>query len=77
VIGWFLDVYSLLLLAAVVLSWIQLPDDNPLVRITRATTEPVLRPIRRVIPAVAGLDLSAMLLLFALRYLRGYLMNTV
>lgn len=77
VLGLLIDLYSLLVLASVVLSWIQLPDENPLVRFTRAATEPVLRPIRRVVPAIAGFDLSAMLLLLLLRFLRGFLMNTV
>jgi YggT family protein len=71
------DLYSLVVLAAVVLSWIQLPDENPLVRFTRAATEPLLQPIRRVVPAIGGLDLSAMLLLFALRFLSGLLMTSV
>lgn len=68
------DLYSLIVLAAVILSWVRLPPDNPIVRVTSALTEPVLAPIRRVLPDMGGLDLSPMLLLIALRLLRGVLL---
>ena len=35
-------------------------------------TEPVLAPIRKVVPSFGGLDLSPMLLLFALRLLQRF-----
>ena len=41
----------MVVLAAVVLSWIQLSPDNPAVRFTRAVVDPVLEPIRRLLPS--------------------------
>ena len=49
------DAYSLLVLVAVILSWTRAAPDNPIRKITDATVEPVLEPIRRVIPPIAGL----------------------
>ena len=57
------DAYSVLVLAAVVISWIQVRPDNPIRRITDATVEPVLRPIRRVLPSLGGIDFSPWVLL--------------
>jgi YggT family protein len=68
-----LDAYSLVVLAAVILSWVRLSPDNPLVRIATALTEPVLAPIRKVLPDLGGLDLSPMLLLLGLRFVRRLL----
>jgi YggT family protein len=68
-----IELYSLVLLASVLLSWLPLDPDNPFVRAIRAVTEPVLEPIRRVLPPVAGLDLSPMLLLLALQLLQRVL----
>jgi YggT family protein len=68
-----IDLYSLVVLVAAILSWVPLDQRNPLVTITHALTEPVLAPIRRVIPPMAGLDLSAMVLLIALQILKGLL----
>jgi YggT family protein len=50
-----------------------LPFDrrNGLVVTLHRLTEPALAPIRRVLPPMAGLDLSPMVLLIALRALRG------
>ena len=69
-----LDLYSMVILAAVILSWVQLPPENSLVRVVRTLTEPLLAPIRRILPAVGGLDLSPWVLLVALRLLRGILL---
>ena len=38
-------------------------------------TEPVLAPVRRLIPSVAGLDLSPMIVVFALYFISGYLLR--
>jgi len=70
-LGLLIDVYSLLVLVAVILSWIQVGEDNPLRRVTDVTVEPVLARIRKVLPAMGGLDFSPLLLLFGLRFLRG------
>jgi YggT family protein len=68
-----IDLYSLVVLVAVILSWIPLDRRNPLVTITHALTEPVLAPIRNVLPPMAGLDLSPMILLFALQLFKNLL----
>jgi YggT family protein len=70
-----IDGYSLVVLASVILSWIRLDPDNPLVKIVEALTEPILGPIRRVLPDFGGIDFSPMLLLLALRFLRGLLVR--
>jgi YggT family protein len=61
-----IDIYSLIVLAAVVVSWLQLAPTHPLRSTLDRFTEPVLRPIRRVLPPVSGMDLSPLVLLLAL-----------
>jgi YggT family protein len=68
-----IDGYSLVVLASVILSWIRLDPDNPIVKVVDALTEPVLGPIRKVLPDFGGIDFSPMLLLLGLRVLRGLL----
>jgi YggT family protein len=68
-----IDLYSLVVLVAVIVSWVALDRRNPLVTITRALTEPVLAPIRNLLPSMGGLDLSPMVLLIALQLLKGLL----
>jgi len=68
-----LDLYSLVLLASIVLSWVQLPDDNPFVRIVRQLTEPVLERVRRILPTAGGFDFSALIVIVALNLLKALL----
>jgi YggT family protein len=68
-----LDLYSLVLLASVVLSWVQLSEDNAFVKIVRQLTDPVLEPVRKVVPPVGGFDLSPVLVILALNLLKALL----
>ena len=70
-----LDLYSLVVLGAVVVSWLQLPPSNPIVTLLGTMTEPLLAPIRRILPDMSGLDFSPLVLLFGLRLLRGILLT--
>lgn len=68
-----IDLYSLVVLIAVILSWVQVDPRNPLAMFVHNLTEPALEPIRRILPPMAGLDLSPMVLLLALQFLKGAL----
>lgn len=69
------DLYSYVVLASVILSWVHLPPDNPFVKVISALTEPVLAPIRRVLPAVGGMDFSPVVLLVGLSLIRRLLVG--
>ena len=66
-----IDIYSLIIVAAVVVSWINAPRNHPAVRFLHALTEPVLAPIRKVLPSVGGMDFSPVVVLVGLRLLVG------
>jgi len=66
-----IDLYSLVVLLAVVFSWVGTDWRNPLARIVYSLTNPALAPIRQVLPVMGGLDFSPMVLLFLLRALRS------
>lgn len=79
IICWLLTLYWLVLLAHVVFSWVPRPPEPivPLVRGVRALVEPVAAPLRRAIPPLqlggVGLDLSILILFFAVILLRAVL----
>lgn len=64
-----IELYSYIVLASVLVSWVQLPRDNPLVQILDTFTEPVLEPIRKIMPDMGGLDFSPMILFVLLSML--------
>ena len=70
-----LDAYSMVVFASVVVSWLNLDPEHPIARVTRALTEPVLEPIRKVLPDMGGIDLSPMVLLFGIQLLRRLLFH--
>lgn len=70
---WLIDLYSLIVLASVVLSWIPTARGHPVARFIEAATEPVLRRIRSVLPPMGGLDLSPLVVLLALQLVKRLL----
>ena len=80
-----LQLYIWILIAQVVMSWLvsfKIVDTRqPIVRqIGMALwrlTEPVLGPIRRILPAMGGFDLSPIVAILALTFLRIFLINDV
>ena len=46
------------ILGRVIISWLNLSSENPIVVILNQITEPILGPIRRLLPRMGMLDLS-------------------
>jgi YggT family protein len=77
-----LDIYFWVIVAAVVASWLAafgvINTHNHFVRravlALDALTAPVLRPIRRVLPAMGGLDLSPLVACLAIGFIE-YIIN--
>jgi len=61
--------YFFLIIVAVILSWVGARARHPVVPLVFQLTEPVLQPIRRVIPPIGGMDLSPLFALIAIRFL--------
>lgn len=77
-----LQVYWIVVVARIIMEWIPVSYDHPLARlrsVLRSVTEPVLGPLRRLIPPVrlggAGLDLSPIILLISLSLLAEAICN--
>ena len=64
-----IDLYSLIIVGAVVVSWIDVPRDNPAIRLLHRATDPVLTAVRRALPKTGGIDLSPLVVLIGLRLL--------
>lgn len=62
-------IYFFLIIVAVILSWVGARSRHPVVPLVFQLTEPVLRPIRKVIPPIGGIDLSPLFALIAIRFL--------
>jgi YggT family protein len=79
-LGLLIQLYSFIVIARLIFSWIRVPEQGPLAMIygwLYTVTEPPLRAIRRVVPPVrlgdGALDLSPIILLIALWILSAIL----
>jgi YggT family protein len=80
-----LDLYVWLLIISALLSWlIAFGVINSYSRAVRMfmdfvarITDPVLAPIRRIIPPVNGLDLSPLILIFIIYFIRSFIHHLV
>jgi YggT family protein len=59
------QLFSLLLLARILISWFNLDPYNPIVQFLHNATEPFLAPVRRRLPPTGMMDLSPMVVLIA------------
>ena len=72
-----LSIYSLILIVRVLLSWFPNVDwSNPILSSISSITDPYLNIFRGLIPPIGGIDLSAILAIFALQIMQGLLTNT-
>jgi len=49
-----------------ILSWFNLRRDNPIVVVLSFITDPILEPLRRIVPRLDGLDLTPMIAVLVL-----------
>jgi YggT family protein len=57
-----------MLLIRAVLSWFN-QGYNPIVMVMTQLTEPILAPVRKVLPAIGGLDLSVLVVFIAMNFI--------
>ena len=73
-IGLVINVFLFAILIQVILSWINPGGYNPLASLIQGLTEPLLRPARKLIPPIGGLDLSPMVVMIGLVLLKMLLL---
>lgn len=49
---------NVIIIARVILSWVKLSPSNPIAIIIYGISEPMLKPVRRLLPNTGGLDFS-------------------
>ena len=70
-------ILDLFVWARVIISWVNHDPYNDIIRIIYQVTEPMLRPIRDIIPATSiGIDISPFVLLFLLNIAESFALRT-
>lgn len=69
------NLFMFAIFVRIILSWISPGQHNPATAIITTLTEPILRPVRRVIPPMGGFDISPIFVIIALGALTRVLMG--
>ena len=80
-----IDIYTWIVIASAIMSWLvafgvvntRNQFIHYVVEFLYRVTEPALRPIRRILPNLGGIDISPVILLLALFFLRSLLAEYV
>ncbi len=66
IVGLLVQFLAFAIFARAILSWFPIDKNGPVFQFLAAVTDPILEPLRRVIPPVGMLDLTPMIAMFLL-----------
>jgi YggT family protein len=69
------DAYIIIIIIRAVLSWMRHNPNQPLIKFIYEVTEPPLRLIRQYVPNFGGLDISPIILIFAVYLIENILVK--
>lgn len=72
-----INIYIVGIAIMAIISWINPTGYNPIVGLINQLTNPVMRPFRRLIPPMSGLDLSPMFAFFVLMFIKLAVVNSL
>ena len=72
-------ILQILIVARAIISWVNPDPYNPIVIFLKKVTEPILYPIRKLLPIgmSMGIDLSPIIALLALVFIDSFLVSTL
>ena len=68
---------ELAILARVLMSWIRPNPDNPIVQAIYQITEPIMGPLRRIIPPLGMIDITPMVALIILQIVQEIILSVI
>ena len=69
------DIFIVALFVQAILSWVNSDPYNPINKLLNNLTFPILRPIKRVVPPMGGLDLSTLVALIGLMFIKRVMLS--
>lgn len=69
------DIFIVALFVQAILSWVNPDPYHPVTSLLRTLTSPVLRPIQKYIPPIGGIDLSTLVALIGLMFIKRLVLS--
>lgn len=65
------------ILIRALISWFRIAPDHPIVRVLDDVTEPIMAPLRRVVPRLGMLDITPIVAMIGLQILQQILVSSL
>ncbi len=80
-----LDIFFWIIIAQVVVSWliafgvmnVQNTNARKFIEVLQKVTDPVYKPLRKIIPSIGGIDISPIIIIFAISILKNVIATTL
>ena len=76
-LGIALQIYMWIIIIRAIVSWVNPDPHNPIVQLLHRVTEPVLQPVRRMLPMSYGIDFSPLVVILAIIFLDQFLVASL
>ena len=70
-VAWTFDFIQIAILVRVVSSWLPISPYSPWIRWAHVVSEPILRPLRQVIPTLGPIDITPIIAYFLIGFIKG------
>ncbi|MDO9464519.1 MAG: YggT family protein [bacterium] len=77
IISAILTILTWIIIIRALISWVNPDPYNSIVQFLYRVTEPILMPIRRILPAMGGFDLSPIVALIGIMFIRSFVVRTL
>lgn len=71
------NILTFAVFARVLMTWLPIPTNNRIVQVLFEITEPILGPVRRIIPPIGMIDISPIIALLLLQLLETILLSSL
>ena len=77
-LSWLLNIYMWIIIIAALISWVSPNPYNPIVQFLRRVTEPVLRPVRRLLDRYqTGVDFSPVVVILIILFVQRVILPSL
>ena len=77
-LSWLLDIYMWIIIVAALISWVNPNPYNPIVQFLRRITEPLLRPVRRLLARYqTGMDFSPVVVILIILFVQRVILPSL
>ena len=75
-VGYLVQFLAFAIFARAIVSWFPIDKNGPIVQFLNAVTDPILEPLRKVIPPIGMIDVTPMLAMLMLFFVASALLNS-